>query len=115
MKFSIFLKTAFTFTSLLAGSALADQQLKLQEIHGGGAADLLNNTTYSPDHPATVTKSGLRISASCTDSSGLVLREKDPGYEACLSQAQSARAQKINGVRAIGTQPAAGAQLQFGN
>ena len=98
-----------------ASVAFADQQLKLQEIHGGGAADLLNNTTYSPDHPGTVTKSGMKISASCTDSAGTVLREKDSGYDSCLSQAQNAQAQKRNGARALGTQPTAGAQLQFGN
>ena len=66
-----------------------------EPIGGGGAQDLLNNTSYNPNAPSREKQTGIKMSVSCVDGTGKSLDVKDPGYNECLGHAQQSTNSKV--------------------
>ncbi len=69
-------------------------QTVLQNIGGGGAADLLNDTKYNPD--GQVSGNNVQVTMGCTDGHGKTLKPQDDGYQDCLRDLQRDLQRKRN-------------------
>lgn len=69
----------------LATAALSDQQLNVN-VPGGSAQDMLNMTTI----PSEISDSNGDPSMQrfCTNPSGRIIRQGQPGYQQCLEEAR---------------------------
>lgn len=73
------------FSLFLTMAARADQQLNVN-VPAGGAQDMLNMTTI----PTEISDSNgdASLQRYCTNPSGRVIRQGQPGYEQCLQTAR---------------------------
>lgn len=72
----------------------------------------MNMEGMPPQAPQTSTRK-INFSTSCTDMSGRNIQQNQPGYEACLVQAQQRANSSANTNNKPGTQPSPGPQMNM--